>query len=185
MCGGFVLLVQVFECVVVVNYLLVMFSRSFSMRDRGNVASLIMTALQGELEYATGVLKQLLSDLIDKNLDSKNHPKLLLRRSVTCTCVLPVFSSATSVLPVRLFYLYLPSVHHLPASTCADLPIFDHLHLGSPVSTCVLLGFYLCITQVLTCDYLCSSLIRGRSLDLVKGTTFIEYSVCNPALAES
>ena len=56
------------------------FSRSFSMRDRGNVASLIMTALQGEMEYATGVLKQLLSDLIDRNLESKNHPKLLLRR---------------------------------------------------------------------------------------------------------
>ncbi|KAI2649564.1 Plexin-A1 [Labeo rohita] len=55
--------------------------RSFSMRDRGNVASLIMTALQGEMEYATGVLKQLLSDLIDKNLESKNHPKLLLRSS--------------------------------------------------------------------------------------------------------
>uniref|UniRef100_A0A8C1R6Z9 Plexin A1 n=1 Tax=Cyprinus carpio TaxID=7962 RepID=A0A8C1R6Z9_CYPCA len=53
--------------------------RSFSMRDRGNVASLIMSALQGEMEYATGVLKQLLSDLIDKNLESKNHPKLLLR----------------------------------------------------------------------------------------------------------
>ncbi|GLD69995.1 plexin-A1 isoform X1, partial [Lates japonicus] len=32
------------------------------------------------MEYATGVLKQLLSDLIDKNLESKNHPKLLLRR---------------------------------------------------------------------------------------------------------
>ncbi|XP_015241716.1 PREDICTED: plexin-A1-like isoform X2 [Cyprinodon variegatus] len=55
--------------------------RSFSMRDRGNVASLIMTALQGEMEYATGVLKQLLCDLIDRNLESKNHPKLLLRRT--------------------------------------------------------------------------------------------------------
>ncbi|XP_077471088.1 plexin-A1-like isoform X1 [Stigmatopora argus] len=55
--------------------------RSFSMRDRGNVASLIMTALQGEMEYATGVLKQLLSDLIDRNLENKNHPKLLLRRT--------------------------------------------------------------------------------------------------------
>ncbi|KAJ8257312.1 hypothetical protein GJAV_G00184240 [Gymnothorax javanicus] len=55
--------------------------RSFSMRDRGNVASLIMTALQGEMEYATGVLKHLLSDLIHKNLESKNHPKLLLRRT--------------------------------------------------------------------------------------------------------
>lgn len=55
--------------------------RSFSMRDRGNVASLIMSGLQGEMEYATGVLKQLLADLIDKNLESKNHPKLLLRRT--------------------------------------------------------------------------------------------------------
>ncbi|KAK1898732.1 Plexin-A4, partial [Dissostichus eleginoides] len=60
--------------------------RSFSMRDRGNVASLIMTALQSRLEYATDVLKHLLSDLIDRNLESKNHPKLLLRRaSVTLT----------------------------------------------------------------------------------------------------
>nr|XP_020655933.1 plexin-A4 [Pogona vitticeps] len=57
------------------------FQRSFSMRDRGNVASLIMTVLQSKLEYATDVLKQLLADLIDKNLESKNHPKLLLRRT--------------------------------------------------------------------------------------------------------
>uniref|UniRef100_UPI00358E64EF plexin-A1-like n=1 Tax=Myxine glutinosa TaxID=7769 RepID=UPI00358E64EF len=55
--------------------------RSFSMRDRGNVASLIMTALQGKMEFATDVLKQLLSDLIEKNIESKNHPKLLLRRT--------------------------------------------------------------------------------------------------------
>ena len=54
--------------------------RSFSMRDRGYLASLIMTALQGRLEYATDVLKHLLSDLIERNLESKNHPKLLLRR---------------------------------------------------------------------------------------------------------
>uniref|UniRef100_A0AAQ4S6R7 Plexin A2 n=1 Tax=Gasterosteus aculeatus aculeatus TaxID=481459 RepID=A0AAQ4S6R7_GASAC len=55
--------------------------RSFSMRDRGYVASLIMTALQGRLEYATDILKHLLSDLIARNLESKNHPKLLLRRT--------------------------------------------------------------------------------------------------------
>ncbi|MEQ2271614.1 Plexin-A2, partial [Xenotaenia resolanae] len=53
--------------------------RSFSMRDRGYVASLIMTSLQGRLEYATDILKHLLSDLIERNLESKNHPKLLLR----------------------------------------------------------------------------------------------------------
>ncbi|XP_060040706.1 plexin-A2 [Erinaceus europaeus] len=55
--------------------------RGFSMRDRGNVASLIMTALQARLEFATDVLKQLLADLIAKNLENKNHPKLLLRRT--------------------------------------------------------------------------------------------------------
>ncbi|CDQ86536.1 unnamed protein product [Oncorhynchus mykiss] len=65
--------------------------RSFSMRDRGNVASLVMTALQGEMEYATGVLKQLLSDLIDKNLESKNHPKLLLRRYGPLLCWVGLF----------------------------------------------------------------------------------------------
>lgn len=57
--------------------------RSFSMRDRGNVASLLMAALQGRMEYATVVLKQLLADLIEKNLENRNHPKLLLRRSET------------------------------------------------------------------------------------------------------
>ncbi|KAA0714339.1 Plexin A3 [Triplophysa tibetana] len=55
--------------------------RSFSMRDRGNVASLLMAALQGRMEYATMVLKQLLADLIEKNLENRNHPKLLLRRT--------------------------------------------------------------------------------------------------------
>ncbi|KAI4882566.1 hypothetical protein NFI96_029674 [Prochilodus magdalenae] len=55
--------------------------RSFSMRDRGYLASLIMTALQARLEFATDLLKQLLSDLIQKNMESKNHPKLLLRRT--------------------------------------------------------------------------------------------------------
>lgn len=34
------------------------------------------------MEYATVVLKQLLADLIEKNLENRNHPKLLLRRSV-------------------------------------------------------------------------------------------------------
>lgn len=53
---------------------------SFSMRDRGTVASLTMVVLQSRLDYATGLLKQLLADLIEKNLQSKNHPKLLLRR---------------------------------------------------------------------------------------------------------
>lgn len=37
------------------------------------------------MEYATVVLKQLLADLIEKNLENRNHPKLLLRRLVPST----------------------------------------------------------------------------------------------------
>ncbi|XP_075772672.1 plexin-A3 isoform X2 [Pelodiscus sinensis] len=55
--------------------------RGFSMRDRGAVASLTLVALQGRLDYATRVLKQLLADLIEKNLQNRAHPKLLLRRT--------------------------------------------------------------------------------------------------------
>ncbi|KAB0338299.1 hypothetical protein FD754_024682, partial [Muntiacus muntjak] len=94
--------------------------RSFSMRDRGNVASLIMTALQGEMEYATGVLKQLLSDLIEKNLESKNHPKLLLRRCVRAlppTCPLPPASPLPPSVPACL-----PPAPRLPPAPTSHLP---------------------------------------------------------------
>lgn len=56
-------------------------NRFFSMRDRVNVASLIMVALQGKMEYCTDILKTLLADLIEKCMESKSHPKLLLRRT--------------------------------------------------------------------------------------------------------
>ena len=41
-------------------------NRYFSMRDRVNVASLIMVTLQSRMEYCTDILKTLLSDLIDR-----------------------------------------------------------------------------------------------------------------------
>ena len=56
-------------------------NRYFSMRDRVNVASLIMVTLQGKMEYCTAILKTLLADLIEKCIDGKSHPKLLLRRT--------------------------------------------------------------------------------------------------------
>lgn len=56
-------------------------NRFFSMRDRVNVASLIMVALQARMEYCTDILKTLLADLIEKCMESKSHPKLLLRRT--------------------------------------------------------------------------------------------------------
>ncbi|GAB6029881.1 Plexin-A2 [Chamberlinius hualienensis] len=53
----------------------------FSMRDRVNVASLIMVTLQSRMDYCTDVLKTLLAELIEKCIEGKSHPKLLLRRT--------------------------------------------------------------------------------------------------------
>ncbi|CAG0902543.1 unnamed protein product [Cyprideis torosa] len=56
-------------------------NKYFSMRDRVNVTSLIMVALQGRMVYCTDVLKTLLADLIERCMNGKSHPKLLLRRT--------------------------------------------------------------------------------------------------------
>ncbi|XP_053378224.1 plexin-A2-like isoform X3 [Mercenaria mercenaria] len=56
-------------------------NKKFSMRERVNVASLISVALQTRMEYATEILKTLLAELIEKSVEGKNHPKLLLRRT--------------------------------------------------------------------------------------------------------
>lgn len=56
-------------------------NRYFSMRDRVNVASLIMVTLQNRMEYCTDILKTSLADLIERNIENKSHPKLLLRRT--------------------------------------------------------------------------------------------------------
>ncbi|KAH8252435.1 hypothetical protein KR038_011503 [Drosophila bunnanda] len=53
---------------------------SFSIRDRVNVASLLMVVLMNKMEYATEILKSLLLRLIDKSLAGK-HPQLMLRRT--------------------------------------------------------------------------------------------------------
>lgn len=56
-------------------------NRYFSMRDRVNVASLIMVTLQSKMEYCTDILKTLLAELIEKCMEGRSHPKLLLRRT--------------------------------------------------------------------------------------------------------
>ena len=48
-------------------------NRYFSMRDRVNVASLIMVTLQSRMEYCTDVLKTLLGDLIERYLLPTNN----------------------------------------------------------------------------------------------------------------
>uniref|UniRef100_A0A8C7DPH5 Plexin A3 n=1 Tax=Oncorhynchus kisutch TaxID=8019 RepID=A0A8C7DPH5_ONCKI len=88
--------------------------RSFSMRDRGNVASLLMAALQGRMEYATMVLKQLLADLIEKNLENRNHPKLDVIADPSP--LLPI----TPSLPLLLFPPLTPPL----SQECAGEPLF-------------------------------------------------------------
>ncbi|XP_065351810.1 plexin-B isoform X4 [Cloeon dipterum] len=54
--------------------------KSFNIRDKVNVASLLMVVLMGKMEYATEILRCLLLRLIDKSVGTK-HPQLMLRRT--------------------------------------------------------------------------------------------------------
>ncbi|XP_052779998.1 plexin A3-like isoform X2 [Mya arenaria] len=54
--------------------------KTFSIRDKVNVASLLMVIYQDNLEYATEILKALLNELVEKSVLGK-HPKLMLRRT--------------------------------------------------------------------------------------------------------
>uniref|UniRef100_H2YK51 Uncharacterized protein n=1 Tax=Ciona savignyi TaxID=51511 RepID=H2YK51_CIOSA len=54
--------------------------RSFTMKQVC-CSGLIMVILHDRLHYATEILEDLLADLIRKNMEGRNHPKLLLRRT--------------------------------------------------------------------------------------------------------
>ncbi|XP_013784511.1 plexin-B-like [Limulus polyphemus] len=54
--------------------------KTFTIRDKVNVASLIMIILIEKLEYATEILQELLLKLINKYVGTK-HPQLILRRT--------------------------------------------------------------------------------------------------------
>lgn len=54
--------------------------KSFNIRDKVNVASLLMIVLMNKMEFATDILKCLLLRLIDKSVMAK-HPQLMLRRT--------------------------------------------------------------------------------------------------------
>ncbi|KAJ8983308.1 hypothetical protein NQ317_010846 [Molorchus minor] len=54
--------------------------KSFNIRNKVNVASLLMVVLMNKMEYATDILKCLLLRLIEKSVNTK-HPQLMLRRT--------------------------------------------------------------------------------------------------------
>ena len=56
--------------------------KTFTQKDKSNVASLLMVALQGKMDYSTTILKILLADLIEKHVE-KDRARLLMRRLVT------------------------------------------------------------------------------------------------------
>jgi len=85
-------------------------NRYFSMRDRVNVASLIMVTLQSRMEYCTDILKTLLADLIERCMEGKSHPKLLLRRTE---------SVAEKMLSAWFTFLLYKFLHE-----CAGEPLF-------------------------------------------------------------
>ena len=85
-------------------------NRYFSMRDRVNVASLIIVTLQSRMEYCTDILKTLLADLIERCMEGKSHPKLLLRRTE---------SVAEKMLSAWFTFLLYKFLHE-----CAGEPLF-------------------------------------------------------------
>ncbi|XP_075218769.1 plexin B isoform X1 [Lycorma delicatula] len=54
--------------------------KTFNIRDKVNVASLLMVVLMSKMEYATDILRNLLLRLIEKSVGTK-HPQLMLRRT--------------------------------------------------------------------------------------------------------
>ncbi|XP_022257983.1 plexin-B-like [Limulus polyphemus] len=54
--------------------------RTFTIRDKVNVASLVMIILLEKLDYATEILQELLLKLINKYVETR-HPQLMLRRT--------------------------------------------------------------------------------------------------------
>ncbi|KAG7207100.1 hypothetical protein KM043_000977 [Ampulex compressa] len=54
--------------------------KDFNIRDKVNVASLLMVVLMGKMEYGTDILMNLLLKLIEKAVNTK-HPQLMLRRT--------------------------------------------------------------------------------------------------------
>ncbi|XP_066158609.1 plexin-B [Euwallacea fornicatus] len=54
--------------------------KSFNIRNKVNVASLLMVVLMNKMEYATDILKCLLLRLVEKSVHTK-HPQLMLRRT--------------------------------------------------------------------------------------------------------
>jgi plexin A len=76
----------------------------FTVKDKCNVASLLMVAFQNDLDYANEILMALLHELIQRSV-AKYHPKLLLRRTD---------SVAEKMLTNWLcFLLYLHVVEHI------------------------------------------------------------------------
>ncbi|KAL1450839.1 hypothetical protein WDU94_003154, partial [Cyamophila willieti] len=54
--------------------------KTFNIRDKVNVASLLMIILMNKMQYSTEILKILLLKLIEKSVQNK-HPQLMLRRT--------------------------------------------------------------------------------------------------------
>ncbi|KAI5694542.1 hypothetical protein M8J75_000766 [Diaphorina citri] len=54
--------------------------KTFNIRDKVNVASLLMIILMNKMQYSTEILKILLLKLIEKSVSTK-HPQLMLRRT--------------------------------------------------------------------------------------------------------
>lgn len=56
-------------------------THTFLLQDRVNLASYLSICLHDRLDYFTDILMTLLAELIEKLIDTKNNPKILMRRN--------------------------------------------------------------------------------------------------------
>ncbi|OQR75680.1 plexin B-like [Tropilaelaps mercedesae] len=127
---------------------------TFSIRDKVNVASLLMVILLEKMDYATEILKELLVKLIDRYVQTK-HPQLMLRSAFAIAIRIEFrqTNSGLSVLlgtkqpqiklllssltPVYLIKLRLADVSNVPLSAPHPFEVHDetvnrHLIVASP-----------------------------------------------------
>ncbi|KAL1462512.1 hypothetical protein WDU94_014341 [Cyamophila willieti] len=154
----------------------------FSMRDRVHVASLLMIALQSNMQYCTDILTTLLEELIVKS--TKSHPKLLLRRTecvaekmLSCWFTFLLYKFLRECVGKPLYHLFCAIKHQVEKgpvdaitgkarNTLSEDQLICNFIDFKPMTLSVSIGRYENIAvNVLDCDTI--SQVKEKSLDTI------------------
>ncbi|XP_013416174.1 plexin-A4 isoform X2 [Lingula anatina] len=163
--------------------------KGFGIKDKVNVASLLMIIFLNKMDYATEVLKSLLEDLVDKSVTGK-HPKLMLRRTesvveklLTNWLSLSLYGYLKTSTGNPLFMLYKSIKHQMEKgpvdvvtadarySLSEERLLREKIELKSITLNVVQEGGEMLQCRVLDCDSITQ--VKGKLLDaMYKNTPF-------------